>query len=42
MIHRDQDRDLGNGDQISKNTMFKEGNAQGYSEIGDEMGTGQG
>ena len=37
MIYGDQDRDLGNGDQRSKNTVSKEGNTQGYTEIGDEV-----
>ena len=39
MIHGDQDRDLGNRDQRSKNTVSKEGNTQGYMEIGDEVRT---
>ena len=41
MIHGDQDRDLGSGDQRSKNTVSKEENTQGYTEIGDEMRTRQ-
>ena len=39
MIYGDQDRDLGSGDQRSKNTVSKEGNTQGYTEIGDEVRT---
>ena len=42
MIHANQDRDLENRDQRGKNTVSKKGNTQGYSEIGDEMKTGQG
>ena len=36
MIHGDQERDQGNGDQRRKNTVSKKGNTQGYTEIGDE------
>ena len=38
-IYRDQDRDLGNGDQRRKNTVSKKGNIQGYMEIGDGVRT---
>ena len=41
-IYGDQDRDLGSGDQRSKNTVSKEGNTQGYLEIGDETRTRRG
>ena len=36
MIQENQDRDLENRDQRRKNTMFKKGNIQRHSEIGDE------
>ena len=37
VIHGDQDRDLGNGDQRETHTVSKKGNAQGYTEMGDEV-----
>ena len=37
MIHGDQERDQGNGDQSRKNTGSKKGNTQGYTEIGDKV-----
>ena len=39
MIHRDYERDQGNGDQSRKNIGSKKGNTQGCSEIGDETKT---
>ena len=39
VIHKDQDRDLENGDQRRKNTVSKKGNTQGYMETEGEMKT---
>ena len=37
VIHEDQDRSLGDGDQRKANTMFKKGNTQGYMEMEDKI-----
>ena len=37
VIHKDQDRDLEDGDQRRKSTVSQKGNTQGYTKMEGEM-----